>query len=198
MPPQSASHCVIISRMSDELTNLLPFERSHAVSRDYHFRLGVVALVFAIALIFTAALLLVPTYVFLTGSAKIKGTQLAHIKATLSASDETALSARLSALSNDAKALIALSNKPAVSKLVSSALGIPRPGIALSSLTYTPAAGKNPSMLALSGTAATRDALRNYQLALQDAPIASAANVPVSAYAKDTNISFTVTILLTP
>ena len=184
--------------MPDELTNLLPLERDRSVSREYRFRLGVVALMLASALIASAAILLTPTYIFLVGSANAKEVQLAHMKATLSASDEAALSARLTALSNDAKALIALSDRPAVSKLVSAALSVPRPGIAVSSIAYVPATGKNPATLALSGRAATRNALRNYQLALEEAPFASAANVPVSAYAKDTDITFTITVTLLP
>jgi len=48
------------------------------------------------------------------------------------------------------------------------------------------------------GIAATRDALRNYQIALQNAAFARAADLPVSAYAKDSNISFNITITLKP
>lgn len=198
MRPRSVSRCVTILPMPDELTNLLPLERARAISREYHFRLGVVALSFASLLLLSAAILLIPTYVFLVGGANAKEAQLAHIKSALSASDETALSARLTALSNDAKALIALRDKPAVSKLMSAALAVSRPGIVLSSFTYAPPTGKNPATFALSGVAATRDALRNYQLALEGAPIASAASVPVSAYAKDVNIAFTVTLVLAP
>lgn len=198
MPPQSVSPCVTIPPMPDELTNLLPLERSRAISREYHFRLGVVALSFVSLLLLSAAVLLIPTYVFLVRGANVKEAQLAHIKSVLSASDEAALSARLTALSDDAKALMALSDKPVVSKIMTAALAVSRPGIVLSSFTYTPATGKNPATFALSGVAATRDSLRNYQLALQDAPIASAASVPVSAYAKDANIAFTVTLVLEP
>lgn len=184
--------------MPEDLTDLLPPERSSAIAREYRYRLVVVALAFIGSLMIAAAILLVPTYVFLVGSAKVKGAQLAHVKSTLSASDEAAISARLTALSNDAESLMALSNNPAVSSLMRSALAVSRPGISLSGFTYAPAAGKNPPTLALSGMAATRDSLRNYQLALEDAPFANAANVPVSAYAKDTDISFVITILLIP
>lgn len=184
--------------MPEELTNLLPPERSSAIARGYRYRLAVVALIFVGSLMIVAAILLVPTYVFLVGSARVKEVQLAHVKSTLSASDEAALSARLTALSNDAKSLIALSGKPAVSKIMSSILAVPRPGISLSNFTYAPAVGKNSATLALSGVATTRDSLRNYQLALESAPFVSAANVPVSAYAKDTNISFVITVLLVP
>jgi hypothetical protein len=38
--------------------------------------------------------------------------------------------------------------------------------------------------------------LRSYQLALQGASFARAVDLPVSAYAKDADIAFTVTITL--
>ncbi len=182
--------------MPNDLTDLLPVDRKMALSREYHFRLGVVALSLIIMLVLSAAVLLIPTYVFLVGSAKAKEAQLAHVRSTLASSDETTLSARLTALSNDAKALISLSTKPSAGKTMSSVLAISRPGITLSNFTYTSAVGKNPPTFTLSGIAATRDALRSYQIALQEAPFSSSAGVPVSAYAKDTNITFTITITL--
>ena len=77
-------------------------------------------------------------------------------------------------------------------------LAISHPGITLSGFDYVPGAGKNPGTLAISGTAATRDTLRNYQTALQSAPFAVTANLPVSAYAKDTGIPFSITVTLAP
>ena len=184
--------------MSDELTDLLPTERKSSLFREYHFRLGVVILSLAIILALSAAILLVPTYVFLVGSAKVKEAQLAHVKSALASSDEAALSSRLTVLSNDAKTLISLATRPAVSRVMSSVLAVSRPGITLTNFTYTPAAGKNQTTLALSGVAMTRDALRNYQIALQEAPFAQSATIPVSAYAKDANIAFMITITLAP
>lgn len=184
--------------MRNELTNLLPSLRQRQLVREYRFRFGVVAMLFFVMLILAAAVLLVPTYIFLGAIAHTKEIRLADMKSILSSSDEVALSSRLSTLSNDAATLISLSNKPSVSVALRSALAVSRPGIVLSSLSYMPVAGKAKNTLSLSGVAATRDALRNYQLALESAPFTSAADLPVSAYAKDTNIAFTITITLAP
>lgn len=180
--------------MTNPLTNLLPSERERLLVRGYYFRISVVITVIVIVLIGVGALLLMPTYVFLTGSASDKENRLAHIKATLSSADEVALSARLSALSNDAAALIALSKKPSISVAMRMALAVPRPGVTLSGFTYTP--GTTSNSLLITGTAATRDALRAYQLALQNMPSASSVTLPVSVYAKDSDIPFTITIIL--
>ncbi|MFA6519367.1 MAG: hypothetical protein WCT41_00890 [Candidatus Paceibacterota bacterium] len=184
--------------MDNELTNLLPPERQSALSREYLLRLGVVVAVMITALTFAAALLLVPTYIFLNQSASAKATRLASIESTLSSSEEKTLSEQLATLARDAAALVALGDIPSASGILRTALAVPHPGIALSGLAYTPAEAKVPGTLAITGIAATRDALRTYQLAVQSAPFAAEANLPVSAYAKDANITFTITVTLAP
>ncbi|MFZ2167909.1 MAG: hypothetical protein WAV50_03525 [Minisyncoccia bacterium] len=184
--------------MRNNLTNLLPPERQESLAREYRFRFGVVATEIFITLVVVATVLLIPTYVFLAKNVQAKETRLANMKTTLSSSDEMALSARLVALSNDATSLISLSKRPSASSIIRSVLAVSRPGVTVSGISYTPPAGKSPSTIALNGTAATREALRRYQLALQDAPSVLSADLPVSAYAKDTNIIFTITVILAP
>ena len=184
--------------MPDERTNLLPLERRRALRRDYFMRLGVVVAAFAATLSLTAAILLVPTYVFLVKSAAAEKARLASIESAISSSGEAALSARLTALSDDTKALSALASARSVSEVMRAALEISRPGISLSGFAYEPGASGNRSALAISGTAMTRDALRKYQLALQHAPFVRAADLPVSAYAKDSAIAFTIAVTLAP
>lgn len=184
--------------MHDTLINLLPPERQKVLSRDYVVRLGVVGVWFVIALTCIAALLLLPTYVFLSGNINAKKVRLASIESTLSSTDEAALSTRLTALSSDAATLVALAAAPSVSVIIRTVLAVSHTGITLSSVTYTPAAEKTPSTLSISGTAATRNALRSYQLALQGASFALSADLPVSAYAQDSNSTFTILVTLAP
>lgn len=184
--------------MPNDLTNLLPPERRRALARDYFLHLGVVVVWFMTALVLAAALLLVPTYVFLAKSSRAKEAHLANIESTLASSDGTALSARLAALTNNMGALVALARSPSASAITRAILAIQRPGITLSGFAYTPADETRPGTFTISGTAATRDALRTYQLVLQSAPFARSADLPVSTYAKDSNIDFTVTVTLAP
>lgn len=182
----------------DHLTDLLPLERRRALARDYYVRLGVVALLFTTALAFASAILLVPTYVFLAKNSGAKEARLANIESSLSSFDDTALSARLSALTGDMDALAALARTPSASAIIRSALAVSHPGATLSGFEYVPAEKTRSGTFAISGIAATRDALRSYQLALERAPFARSATVPVSTYAKDSNIAFTVTVTLAP
>ena len=187
-----------VEPMYNELTNVLPPERQSALSRAYFLRLGVVSAVLLGILTFISAALLLPTYVFLAKSASVKEARLASIESTLSSADETALSARLAALTSDPAILTALANTPSASNIIRTVLAISRPGITLSDFVYTPAVNKVPGTLIISGTAATRDALRGYQLALQGAPLTLSATLPVSSYAKDANTTFTITVTLAP
>lgn len=184
--------------MPNELTDLLPLSRRQMLSREYRFRLGVVALVLFSALVLTAAVLLFPTYVFLVKSAHAKEAHLANITSTLSSSDDGTLYSRFSALSDDAVAIISLSKKSTISKIMRSVLSAPRPGITLSGFTYTLATNKESNVLAISGVSASRDSLRDYQLMLEEIPFIVSAELPVSAYAKDSDILFTIIVTLAP
>lgn len=184
--------------MPERLTDLLSPERRAALARGYFLRLGTVSALFATALVIAAAALLAPTYVFLARSIAAREARLASMKAAFASSDDAALSARLSAIKDDADALSALEHSPSVSATVRSALAVSRAGVALSGFEYAPPAAKRPGSLTISGTAATRDALRGYQLALENAPFASSVSLPVSTYAKDKDIPFTITVTLAP
>jgi len=184
--------------MNNELTNLLPRERQRILSRDYILRIGVIVAVLATVLILSLAVLLIPTYVFLSGNASAKKVNLARIESSLSSADEVVLSERLTTLSENAAALAALSNAPSASATIRKILSVPRPGIILSGLSFIPSTGKSSGTVIISGSSATRDSLRSYQLALQGAPLATSAVLPVSAYAKDSNIAFTITVTLAP
>jgi hypothetical protein len=184
--------------MNNELTNLLPHERQKMLSRDYILRIGVIVTVLATVLILSSAVLLIPTYVFLSGNASAKKVNLARIEASLSSADEVALSERLAILSENAASLVALSNVKSVSATVREILSVPRPGITIFGISYIPNTEKSSRTVIISGLSATRDSLRSYQLALQGSPFALSAVLPVSAYAKDSNIAFTITVTLAP
>ncbi|MFA6407964.1 MAG: hypothetical protein WCW36_00605, partial [Candidatus Paceibacterota bacterium] len=164
--------------MLDELTNLLPEERQESIIRGQRLRFMVVVASIVATFSFVASILLVPTYVFLVNSAQTKEERLADVTAKLSSAEDVALAARITTLSNYMQNLIEFSSYSSVSSVLRSVLATPRPGITISGFTYTAHTGKNPAILAISGSAQTREALRGYQLALQGAPFAISANLP--------------------
>lgn len=198
MTANNPTRSELVEPMNNELTNMLPLERRRALVRDYSLRIGVVAAILVTVLVASSAILLLPTYSFLTDSIAIKEEHLANIESTFSSADEAALSVRLSALYDDASILSKLKDAPSMSAIIREILNIPHAKIVLSGFVYAPAVGKNLGTLIISGTAASRDSLRNYQMALQSEPFASSVALPVSAYARDTDIAFTITVTLAP
>ncbi len=182
--------------MSNELTNLLPPERAKSLSRDYLLRVTNIIVLCIIGLTLCAMILLIPTYVLLESSAQAKKIELTRIESTLSSIEDATLLARLTTLSKNADTLIALSNTPAISTVLRTLLAVSRPGITLSGFTYTPALDKTLNTITVSGSAVTREALRSYQIALQGLSFARSALLPVSAYAKNADIPFTITLPL--
>lgn len=187
--------------MNDELTDLLPLDRQKKLRRWYFVRLSVVGVILMTLLVGSSAILLLPTYVFLSKSAVEKQARLTSLGSSLSPEKQKELSQRLSALTSKAKILTELTALPSVEITLQAILAVARPGITLSGFTYTPAKStpKNtPRTLVITGASATRDALRAYQLALQEVPFVSTAVLPVSAYAQSSDIPFAITLTLTP
>lgn len=184
--------------MESNNTNLLPDVRRHALARDYFLRLGVVIVVLVTLLALAATVLLIPTYVLLTDSGRVKEARLSSIDSSLSSSNESTLSARLDALTTSAAVLGALASSTSPSAVTRLVLDVARPGVTLSGFAYTPALAKRPAAFVISGIALSRDSLRSYQLALAGAPFVKSADLPVAAYAKDSNIAFTISMTLAP
>lgn len=180
------------------LTNLLPLPRQRALVRSYYLRLGSLATTLLTILIIIAGILLLPTYIFLMESTGAKESQLASLATQISSEDETDISSRLQTLTERAGILTALSDTPSVSQTIRAILTVSHPQIVFSAFTYTQKTTKAPRTLVIAGIASTRDALRNYQLALQGTPSVLSATLPVSVYAKDTDISFAITVAFSP
>lgn len=181
--------------MPSDLTNLLPPERVRQQRRNYAFQFATVALALGTFLVVVAAGLLVPMYVYLARAIDAREARLATLATTLKPADTSALNARLTLLSSETQVLVALRKASTASDAFRNVLAVAHPGIALMGFAYT---GGGTRTLAVTGVAATRDALRNYQLELQTDPIVKTADLPVSTYAKQSDIPFTITLTLTP
>lgn len=188
---------------SDELTNLLPLERQKMLRHHYFIRVGVVGMILFTCLLGATSLLLFPTYALLSQTEADKQAILNSAATALSSADEQSLSSRLVSLTENAKMLSSLGTTASVSTRIATLLAASRLGVTLSGFSYlagTPQKGTTkatPATMTVSGIAATRDTLRNYQLALQAIPFVAAAVLPVSAYAQSTDIPFTINLTLT-
>lgn len=184
--------------MYPELINLLPESRIVALRRAYFLRVGALALALVSAVTVLTGILLLPTYVYLKAETSARESELRALEATLASSNAAALEERLARLTKQTERLASLADKETASEYMLLALSVPRPGVKLSGFTYKPPSGATPGTLLVGGAAETRDSLRAYQLALLSAPFVGSADLPISAYAKDRNIDFAITLSLRP
>ena len=159
-------------------------------------RLTAVTAVMGAILAIAAAALLIPTYTYLLQAREASNARLADARKNLAAVEGTDFAKRLEALEGEARKIAALATTTPASALVRTLLTVPRPGVILSDIQYTPPGSAKAGTLAVSGVASTRNDLRAYQLSVQAAPRVASADLPVSSYAKDQNLPFTITITL--
>lgn len=182
--------------METDRTDLLPVERRRRLHREYLFRLATVMVLMGALLFAVAAGLLVPTHMLLSREVAARKAQLASVEAVLTSTADAALSKQLDVFKSDIATLAALKSAPKATGVMQNALSVPRPGISLTGFSYTPLAGSHAGMLNITGVAKDRASLQAYQTAIQAATFATNADLPVSAYAKSSNIAFTIAVTL--
>lgn len=184
--------------MSSELTNLLPEERIRAFRRSYLFKLAAAGALLIAVLAAIHGALLVPAYLYLHDQVALEEAHLSEINANLASSGEGEMHARLARLESDAARLDTLAGAPSAAAVIRAILAVPRPGITISGFTFH--APSPDGRLSVTGMATTRESLREYDVALSALPFAKSADLPLSAYAKENDIPFTITLTgsLTP
>ncbi len=180
--------------MSLDVINLLPPEKKRAFRRGYFLRLATTAVFLLAALVVVHGVLLLPSSIYLTMIRDARERELAAVEKSVAA-DTSVMSMRLAKLKQDAVYLSRLGEAPTASAAVQAVLLIPRQGIRITSMTFAPStADAADGVMTITGVSATREALRSYNLALSNAPFVSKADLPISAYAAEANIEFTITL----
>ena len=189
--------------MYSELTNLIPMDRRKAMRREYFIRLATVVVWMLIVLVLVQGVLLIPSYVYESETAATRTVQLQKISANLATTEQKEAQARLSALQNESTHLLSLQTSATASAALRAILAVPRPGISLTAFTFG-SAGNTPGTgahtMQLTGIASTREALSNYNSALAALPFVTNSNLPISDFAMDSKIPFSITLTgtLTP
>ncbi len=179
--------------MEPSLINLLPGKRIRAFRREYFFRLVTTALALLVALVLLHGILLIPAYTYLNEQLLTGNAQLAAL-AQMRTPAQQAISDQLVMFEKNASRLRELDTNPEGSDIMRAVLQTAHPDLLLSGFTYTPAVASGSYKLVISGTAKTREALRQYDNALSSLPFIHSVDLPINAYAKETNISFALTL----
>lgn len=186
--------------MHSELLNLLPSDRARRAKREYFIRLGVVSLFALTGVVIASGALLVPTYLYVNQQTTMSEQRIAALDMELGATQGKETSQRLATLSTTAGYLARLATTTTATAALRGVLAAPHGGIILSGFTYSPPAGTAKGKMTLKGVAATRESLRAYNDALTALPFVSLVDLPISAYAKERDIPFVITLsgTLTP
>ncbi|HEC94043.1 MAG TPA: hypothetical protein ENI56_01560 [Candidatus Kaiserbacteria bacterium] len=179
--------------MYNKLINLLPLYAVKRVHKEYLVRLSTVVVVAFSVLVLVQMALLFPSYTMLQARYHQLKTTSEYL-AQITAQNIQSIKTRINALNAQATFLGTLSTTPSATVAIKQVLNIARNGVILKEITYTaPQKGKQAQII-ISGIANDRRTLQAYQESLQLAPYISSADLPVSVYAKDTNIKFTITL----
>jgi hypothetical protein len=177
-----------------ELTNLLPEERIRGLRREYYVRLATVAVSILAAVVVASAALLAPSYLYVRQEIASREAQMKELDARLGNSEGKEVSKRLTTLSANANYLARLASTSSATAALRGVLAVPRPGIVLGALSYVPASHGTDGKMLLTGVASTRETLRAYNQSLAALPYVANAELPISAYAKESNIPFSITL----
>jgi hypothetical protein len=131
---------------------------------------------------------------FLSTQISEQNAELTALGSAFQNADQQAADARLSALHANAAYLGTLAHTQSMSTVLRATLAVPHQSVHVNGVTFTGPTADAPAGMTVSGTADSRDALRTYYLALQSAPGVASADLPVSAYAKESDIPFTITL----
>lgn len=181
--------------MKHELTNLLPRERTRAFRQMYFIRLLTVSVCVGIFIVLVHGLLLVPTYLLLSAKASEARSALLTLKAMQSdAGPKDEAGKKLEVLNLDATRLEGVGGYISATETIASVLKTPRAGIIISRFSYAPPTVSGEGKLTITGKAQTRPSLDSFAKELKRNPRFSVVDLPISAYAKETNLEFTISI----
>lgn len=183
--------------MSHDVTNFLPVDKQRAFRRGYFLRLGVLALFLCAFLVLAHGVLLVPSYLYAKDLQAQAQSQLSARSLAALEEGEEGIPARVERLEAQAEMLAQFFASPTATERLNEVLEVPSAGIVLSTLSIDMTSGGEGRMR-VAGNAVSREGLREYYLALSALPFVAQADLPLSAYAKETDIDFAIDITIAP
>ncbi len=180
--------------MRTELTNLIPRDRRKAVDSLYTIRLWSIGILFASFLVLSAVLLRIPLFIYQYQQVQTQKHELESLTSRLQESQGQSVTSRFKTLNENIAYMSRLATSSSATAATAAILSVPHQGIILTGLSYSPSTKGTDGKMTLTGTAATRSSLHQYVDALSGQPYVKNVDLPISAYAKETNIPFTTTI----
>ncbi len=180
--------------MMRDLTNLLPRDRARSLLQLYFLRLSVVGVAMLTVVALAHGVFLLPTYLFLGNQVAEREASIASLQQSLAGSEEREVSERIASLTSDAAYLKGLGDAPHASAAIAAIVERGHAGVRLTGFSYAPPAGDALAKMTVTGVADSRESLRAYEQMLADQPFIDTTELPISAYAKEREIPFTITL----
>lgn len=175
--------------------NLLPDTRKKSLARLYLVRVAVVGTLLLSLVLFIHVVLGLPTLLLAKSLVAENAAELAALTTRLAGSEDKQVGQRIATLNTLAEALTKTAETPSVSDVVRAISALPHSGVRITSLSYARDTAGTANRMTLTGTAASREALRTYVATLSGLPYVKSVDLPISAYAKETDITFTITLI---
>lgn len=181
--------------MNTKMTNLLAPSGIRRVRHGYLLRLLTIALLLGSFVVIVHALFLLPSHLHAAAEVRERSLERSQLADTAATPEEAAAQARIKVLEDDLARLRLLSERLPASKALEGILLVPREGVRLEGISYTaPASATSTRRMVLSGTAATRESLRIFTERLESVDGVDEVELPISAYAKESAIPFSLTL----
>ena len=180
--------------------NLLPEMRKDSLRRMYLMRFLVVSVLVLFGVLIIQVVGMVPSYVYVEQQQVMYETELAGLGEKLAGAEEQGIQERVSTLEARALALQEGAKGSTASSVFRAVVAVPHAVIKIERLSFTRGKGEVTPSLAIAGVAASRSTLSSYATALSHLPYVSNVDLPISAFAKETEIPFSLTLTgsLTP
>ena len=177
--------------------NLLPQKEKTGNQRNYLYRFltGLTGAIFSSLLI--GGFVLLPLYILIQAKQLELGTELTSLKNSQGASGSEDVY-RLLEMANQRMNFLSLRSDLSLVSGVKEILARRPAGVIITSLAYHPQENSNSRLVAgvsLKGVASRREAIMEFVKNLQPEPTFSGINVPVSSFAKDRDIEFSLTFI---
>ena len=174
--------------------NLIPEEKKKKLEKEYTLRLSATATIFLGSICLVALILLIPSYVISNSRLKEAQKKNDALISALSLSNTKSATDVLKTISADSDALKGTLQYPALASLIETIATSKPEGIVINSIDFS--SGSSPDTVTLGGVASTRDSLVAFSGLFQSNPLFQNASLPISDFAKDRDIDFSLTLSL--
>ena len=161
--------------------------------KEYRLRRVILSLFFVVAIGFVALVFYVPSLMLTISKQKEVVNRIEAVKRSTLSSEADSLNKELTVESLKIKALEVPDNSMSVSELIGNILADKGDNIRVKSVAYKRGVGIE-SKIILSGFAKDRDSLLGFTQTLENGELFEKVDLPVSSFAKDKNLDFSVSV----